>query len=343
MKPGVSIVICCYNSFKRLPETLMSLSMQRFSKPIPWEVIIVDNASTDNTAEVARNCWPSSSEVALRIIHEPKAGVGNARIKSFSESDYEYISFVDDDNWVDSCWVETVFDFFQEHSEATAVGGQSVAVYESNPPEWFDQISSFYAIGAGSESSGEITWREGSLLWAAGLSLRREAGLHLLEQGFKILLCGGDEFTIPTGEDTELCFALRATGGRLFYEPKLSLRHFMPADRLTWPKALKMMHAMGQASPILELYITALKHPPFASRPVWKQIWLFNYLKMLKHFLRLIVAYPDAFVFRREGRLDALEIEKAKGALKTLWLLKGRYTALKHRIANAPWNLNREN
>jgi len=53
--PGVSVIICCYNSVKRLPVTLAHLKSQVVFGQIPWEVIVIDNASTDRTAEVAKN------------------------------------------------------------------------------------------------------------------------------------------------------------------------------------------------------------------------------------------------------------------------------------------------
>ena len=53
MAEGVSVVICCYNSAERLPRTLTHLAAQRVSEKLPWEVIVIDNASQDKTGEVA--------------------------------------------------------------------------------------------------------------------------------------------------------------------------------------------------------------------------------------------------------------------------------------------------
>jgi glycosyltransferase involved in cell wall biosynthesis len=50
---GVSIIICAYNASKRIVPTLQHLQNQQFNKPISWEVIVVDNASDDNTSEIA--------------------------------------------------------------------------------------------------------------------------------------------------------------------------------------------------------------------------------------------------------------------------------------------------
>src|SRR5436305_10300761 len=112
--PGISVIICCYNSAKRLPETLAHLARQ--NSPIPWEVIVVDNASTDDTARVARECWPSET-APLRIVDEPKSGLIYARVSGLQASRYEWLSFVDDDNWVAPDWLQLVAEIFSSRPE----------------------------------------------------------------------------------------------------------------------------------------------------------------------------------------------------------------------------------
>src|SRR5215468_3703384 len=97
---GVSVIICCYNSSTRLPDTLSHLGRQNVRPSIPWEVVIVNNASTDNTTVVAHQCWPSDAPTVLRVVYEPRLGLSHARSRGLSEARYEIVSFVDDDNWV---------------------------------------------------------------------------------------------------------------------------------------------------------------------------------------------------------------------------------------------------
>jgi glycosyltransferase involved in cell wall biosynthesis len=113
MSLGVSIVICCYNSAERLPQTLGFLAAQRLPETTPWEVLVIDNASSDNTAEVATKCWPISSPAPLRVVREPNPGTGNARFRSFSEARHEILVFLDDDNWIDETWVARAINFFE--------------------------------------------------------------------------------------------------------------------------------------------------------------------------------------------------------------------------------------
>ncbi len=337
MKGGVSVVICCHNSAKRLPETLRHLSAQQVSRNIPWEILVIDNASTDETAEVARRCWPADSSAPLRVGLEPRLGIGNARFKSFTEAQYEIIGFIDDDNWVAPNWVESVADFFERHPEASAVGGPSRAAFETPPPKWFSLVSPCYAIGDQHRFAGDITDQPGTLLWTAGMSLRKAKALELIENGFHFLACGGSELNLKTGEDTELCFALRASGGHLYYEPKLAIEHFMPADRLTWTKALRLMRTMGNSSVLFDLYQIALGTSHFANRPAWKKSWLFYELKALKQLLLLIIFHPIDCLRQPEGSPAAIAFEKTMGELSTLWALCGRYQKMHEAIRKSAW------
>jgi cellulose synthase/poly-beta-1,6-N-acetylglucosamine synthase-like glycosyltransferase len=71
---GVSVVICCYNSSQRLPQTLGHLLAQECEVDLPWEVIVVDNASTDGTAEVARSVWSCDATTPAQGCRRTRAG-----------------------------------------------------------------------------------------------------------------------------------------------------------------------------------------------------------------------------------------------------------------------------
>ena len=76
MIPGVSVVICCHNSGKRLPETLRHLAAQVVEEGIPWEVVIVDNASTDgSSSEISRLRQDFHGQVNLKFIQNNLQGV----------------------------------------------------------------------------------------------------------------------------------------------------------------------------------------------------------------------------------------------------------------------------
>src|SRR5258708_21626117 len=141
MTEGVSIVVCCHNSERLLPETLACLAGQQFSNAPPaCEVIVVDNASTDRTSGIARDSWPTDCRIPLRIVPEPALGLTPARLRGISEAEYEFICFVDDDNRVSPDWIENVFRVMREHPNVGACGGQVDAIAIGPLPIWFDRF-----------------------------------------------------------------------------------------------------------------------------------------------------------------------------------------------------------
>jgi glycosyltransferase involved in cell wall biosynthesis len=333
---GVSIVVCCHDSAKRLPETLPRLAAQRVPAEIPWEVVIVDNASKDKTAETATRLWPADAPAPLRVVAEPRLGLGNARVRSFSEARYEIISYLDDDNWVEGDWVANLVDFFDQHPDAAAIGGPSTAVFEGEAPPWFSTLAGFFAVGPQHPEFADITDQCGTLLWGAGLSLRKSTAQKLMREGFEFLSNGGC-LPIRRGDDTELCFALRALGGRLYYDPRMAIRHVMPTDRMVWPKALELLHIMGETSPLLDLYLIVLRRPPYATYPAWKKTWLFQFLKTLFNLFKQLIRHPSECLRQPEGSMSAVRFVMLTGHAAMLLKLSGTYRAIGQRIARAPW------
>lgn len=145
---GVTVAVCCHNSAGRLAPTLQHLSLQNPEPGIPWEVLVVDNASTDGTALFASTRWPADAAAPLRVVAEPRAGLQFARERAFAEARYPILSFVDDDNWVGPDWIARTSRAFAEHPEVGACGGFSEAACEVPPPAWFDRLKPCFAVGA---------------------------------------------------------------------------------------------------------------------------------------------------------------------------------------------------
>src|ERR1017187_9433605 len=103
--PGVSVIICSHNGAGRIVETLKHLAGQQFPEYLPWEVILVDNGSTDDTVEVSLGFWPETIPAPLRVVYEPKLGRSNALRAGWKATRYPIVCTVDDDNWLDPLYI----------------------------------------------------------------------------------------------------------------------------------------------------------------------------------------------------------------------------------------------
>lgn len=291
---GVSVLICCHNAAGRLAPTLRHLLAQQTSGAVPWEVLVVDNASTDGTADVARSVWPVDHPAPLRVISEPRLGVGHARVRGLAEASYEYISFVDDDNWVSPQWVETICDIFDWNPEAGGCCSKNEAVCETPPPPWFDRYKRSYAVGDWGPAGRYTSFAD---TWGAGFSLRRTAWQQLLQAGFSLRLKGRQGNQLTSGEDTEIVAAICLLGWKIWYDPRLHLRHFMPARRLTWNYLRGLWRGFGNADVALNWYSYVLSERPATGWGRLRQTWAGN----LAISLRLLLPRAKALLASKEG------------------------------------------
>src|SRR5688572_14194112 len=124
MPGGVSVIICCYNSSGRIAETLKYLCLQRFEKSIFWEVIVVNNASSDDTTDVATVAWKQNEgSTNFKIVDQSIPGLASARKKGIEVSQYDFLIFCDDDNHLDSTYIEEAFNILNTKPEVGIAGG----------------------------------------------------------------------------------------------------------------------------------------------------------------------------------------------------------------------------
>jgi glycosyltransferase involved in cell wall biosynthesis len=308
-RPDVSLVICTRDGATRLPAALAHLAAQRTSAGLAWEVLVVDNASTDDTAAVARAAWPAGAPAPLRIVAEPRPGLGHARVRGFEETAGDVVGFVDDDNWLAPDWVEVAAAVMRAHPQAGACGSAGEPFFDGRtPPPWFAENAVAYAVGEPGEA-GDVTGR--GALWGAGLAVRRAAWLGLRAAGFEPMLVGrrGDRPT--AGEDTELCVALIAAGWRLWFDPRLRFRHAIEPARLQWAYARRVHYGFGVSSVLMDYYHAALERRP-GLRPRLQRLWAW----------RMLAATAWWAWYRArgggEGSRDVLQAELRRGRLRGL-------------------------
>ncbi len=174
MPLGVSVVICCHNSAERLPEHVGAfVSAQKVPAGLLCEVLVVDNASTDATAEVARQHWPKDAPAPLRVVHEPQPGLTHARQRGFSEARHEIISFIDDDNWVcpNGSQPSPILDDHPHRCRCVRrTGGE--AEPEIDSPWWFETFQGHFAVWTTElTEAGRYHVDARGYLWGAGLAI----------------------------------------------------------------------------------------------------------------------------------------------------------------------------
>lgn len=251
---GYSIVVCCFNSAERLPPTLEHLAALRPPDGEGLELLLIDNASQDDTVAVARRTWAAAgAPFPLRVCREETPGLSAARERGIAEARYAYILFCDDDNWLSPDYLQVAQAVLRGRPRLGMLGGLGTPVYEAVPPEWPDH---FNVYGSGPQERGDAKAR---VLHGAGLILHKAAYLMLQEAGFRFLLTDRKGQQLSSGGDHELCYAVRMAGFDVDYEPRLCFRHFIGRHRVTPRYVERFVRESVPAEHVLFCYAFVLR------------------------------------------------------------------------------------
>lgn len=268
MNPGISVIICCYNSEQRIAPTLQHLAAQELGPELPWEIILVDNCCTDNTVATAKTVWAdisSTHKPPIHFVKEDQPGLSRARQKGLFAAKYDTICFCDDDNWLHRNYLTRSLELMNNYPEIGILVGQGIPTSSQPIPDWFEEHQMAFACGKLSEESGELTNQH--LPWGAGMILRNKTLRQMYEAGFNHLNADRKGNSLSSGGDTELCYWHLLCGKKLWYDDKLILTHFIAPERLSvnFAKNLHIEHekAHNNLFPYISLiYSQQYQHTP---------------------------------------------------------------------------------
>lgn len=252
MITGLSVIICCYNSEKRIAATLKSLSEQIVENDRYWELILVDNGCTDNTVPVAAEYWLSyGSPAPVTFISEPNPGLSNARRAGIMACKTEFAIFCDDDNWLFRDYINRAINIMKADNLIGACGGQGFPVFESQEPDWFKDYQEAFATGPQhmtSENGCQLS------LYGAGLVVRVSLVQKIWQADFELQFEDRVGTNLSSSGDTELTNIICLLGYRNYYGHDLHFFHYMPKDRMTRNYLKRLYRAFGTDGPIRNIY-----------------------------------------------------------------------------------------
>ncbi|MDN3725281.1 glycosyltransferase [Aequorivita sp. SDUM287046] len=305
---GVSVIISTYNGTKTIGLALEYLANQICQ--CPCEIILVDNASTDETKAFCDTWWDKygNKSISYKSFFQPIPGKSYAQEMGYAEASYEYLLVCDDDNLLNEAYVQLSFDIMESDSTIGALGGWCDAMFEGNKPDWFDTYSKYFAVGKQGKSSGDITNKKGCL-YGAGMVIRKSHRLQLNELGFKPLLTCRKGDSLSSGGDTEYCYALRLLGYKIWYDERLHFFHYMLAKRVNLEYVTKVRKAISYSNFVCDTYLDEISRKESHGTILRKKIKK----ELKKHFFQKIKN-------RLIGSFE--EKEKSKEYFRNLYYLK---------------------
>jgi glucosyl-dolichyl phosphate glucuronosyltransferase len=223
-----SVVICTHNRCELLGGTLESLAAMDLESNLNWEICVVDNNSTDATAETVARHAQARPDLPLRYVREERQGIAFARNAGVTAARGEIIAFVDDDVLVPKSWISVIHAAFIEDPNLAILGGRIIANPETPMPPWLTQLNPA-PLGLVDFGDERVLLRV-PYLATANCAFRRSA---IVAAGMFDVRLGRQPHKLYADEDTEMVARIQAGGGKVVYEPAITARHFVPTARMT--------------------------------------------------------------------------------------------------------------
>jgi len=224
---NVSVILCTFNRCRLLPAALESIAASNMPSGVTWEVLVVDNNSTDQTREVVE-AFSRQYPRRFRYLFEQRAGKSYALNAGIGTAKGEVLAFVDDDVTVAPEWLRNIVAPLRDGGFA-GTGGRVVPHWTTDVPEWLAADGWMLAGPLVSFDRGT----EGCILNESPVGTNMAFQRRVFEQygGFRLDL-GPSPHNEIRNEDSEFARRLFRGGERLFYVPGAVVYHPVTEDRL---------------------------------------------------------------------------------------------------------------
>ena len=254
-----SVLIATYNRAALLDGTLQSIRALRVNPGRTWEVLVVDNNSSDATRAVVER-HAQDFPVSLRYLFESRQGRSSALNTGIAASRGAVIAMTDDDVKVGERWLDAACDALADPSVAYT-GGPVVPMWESPAPAWLDLTrGDLWGTIAIQDHGDQLFVYEDARKVPLGANMAARRSLFVVSGGFRADIGRSSGRLVLGQEVPELLMRARAAGLRGLYVPAMSVRHHIPTRRLNktyfrnwWFGKGVSRSALERSQPVTEL------------------------------------------------------------------------------------------
>jgi glucosyl-dolichyl phosphate glucuronosyltransferase len=261
----VTVAICTWNRSRLLDRTLAALRTQRVPVGVDWEIVLVDNNCTDDTAAVVER---HAEALPIRRVVEPKQGHSHARNRAIDEARGELILWTDDDVLASGNWIAEYVRVAGEHPEAGYFGGRVTPWYAEEIPvetaAFIDAnlhlLAPVYSLKDYGDDVRQFAPGEGPFGANMGyrIAVQRRFRFDPKFGRVKTGLIGADEVSVVR--------AMQNAGVPGVWIGTTEIQHYIPPERTTPGHFWRYFEALGRTQVRLE---GASPAPTILGRPRW--------------------------------------------------------------------------
>ena len=252
----LSLVVCTYNRDKYLYGALRCIAENGLPAEA-YEIILVNNMSTDNTEAECQRFKNDYPDVDFRYFVETSQGLSFARNRGIDESRGDTLVFLDDDSYIQEGYLENLQKQLDSHPEADAFGGKIDPVFESGEaPKWLSKWN-YSWVSAIDLGDSVCPFKGKAFPIGANMGIRKAM---LTKTGaFKTEL-GRSKKNLMGGEEKDLFERIRQQGGNIYYFPDVVVQHVIPPSRTTKDYVRRLGEGVGMSERIRTLSISKWKY-----------------------------------------------------------------------------------
>ena len=299
IRTQVSVIVCTYNRSANIIAFLERFKYQaHFQDRHSWELIVVDNNSTDDT-EAALTSYMDMGLLRFRYLRTEKHGKSYALNKAISKAKGSFLAFTDDDVVLDRFWLSSIFEA-STRVDYAVFGGKVIPTFDTPLPHWLMHENRCVIDG------GPLVCHDyGSVEIEHNSAMKDPIGANMFLQkrlfekhglSFRTDLGPSPKSQFIYGEDSELMTRLRDCGVRVLYFPKAIVYHPISQERLRKPYLRKYYWGTGRALAKIE----GLSHHPVSYFGVPRYL--------IRQIVEQIVEFCKLFLKKSKGKTFKAEL-----------------------------------
>ncbi|CDI01112.1 putative Glycosyltransferase [Candidatus Competibacter denitrificans Run_A_D11] len=257
LSPKLSVILCTRNRGCYLLNTLKTY--ENISTTLSWELIIVDNASTDETRQIL-NKFASNTDICVHVISEPKVGLSRARNAGWQYAKSEVIIFSDDDCYPQSDFIDAIWSNFTENW-VDYIGGRILLYDPKDFPITIQLREDRYDLPPGS-------FIESGLIQGANMAFRRKVLLRV--GGFDEFLGAGTN--LPGSDDTDIINRASAVGFWGAYDPRPVVFHHHRRQTQEQVATLMRSYDIGRGAYYMKATLDKTRRSQVSRQWYWRTV-----------------------------------------------------------------------